>query len=63
MRRAKGGSIDDELVNYVPARAGFLVPTGAREIKVGPWRVRINDPQCVSKTFPEYFSAFARIVS
>ena len=29
----------------------------------GPWRVRINDPQCVSKTFPEYFSAFARIVS
>ena len=29
----------------------------------GPWRVRINDPQCVSKTFPDYFGAFARVVS
>jgi 3-phosphoshikimate 1-carboxyvinyltransferase len=29
----------------------------------GPWRVRINDPQCVSKTYPDYFAAFARIVS
>jgi 3-phosphoshikimate 1-carboxyvinyltransferase len=29
----------------------------------GPWRVRINDPGCVSKTFPGYFEAFARIVS
>jgi 3-phosphoshikimate 1-carboxyvinyltransferase len=24
--------------------------------------VRINEPQCVNKTFPEYFSEFARIV-
>ncbi|SMB27711.1 5-enolpyruvylshikimate-3-phosphate synthetase [Sterolibacterium denitrificans] len=24
--------------------------------------VRINDPQCVAKTFPEYFSEFARVV-
>jgi len=24
-------------------------------------RVRINDPKCVAKTFPEYFEAFARI--
>ena len=24
--------------------------------------VRINDPQCVAKTFPDYFDAFARIV-
>jgi 3-phosphoshikimate 1-carboxyvinyltransferase len=23
--------------------------------------VRINDPQCVAKTFPDYFDAFARI--
>jgi 3-phosphoshikimate 1-carboxyvinyltransferase len=24
--------------------------------------ITINDPQCVNKTFPEYFSEFARIV-
>jgi len=24
-------------------------------------RIRINDPQCVAKTFPEYFDAFAQI--
>jgi 3-phosphoshikimate 1-carboxyvinyltransferase len=24
-------------------------------------RVRINDPKCVAKTFPEYFAAFASI--
>ena len=29
----------------------------------GPARVRINDPGCVSKTFPGYFEAFARHVS
>jgi len=29
----------------------------------GPWRVRINDPGCVSKTFPDYFEAFAARVS
>jgi 3-phosphoshikimate 1-carboxyvinyltransferase len=23
--------------------------------------VRINDPKCVNKTFPEYFKAFAEI--
>ena len=23
--------------------------------------VRINDPQCVNKTFPEYFAVLARI--
>jgi len=29
----------------------------------GPRPVRINDPGCVSKTFPGYFEAFARHVS
>ncbi len=29
----------------------------------GPRRVRINDPACVSKTFPRYFESFARHVS
>ena len=29
----------------------------------GPSRVRINDPGCVSKTFPGYFEAFGRLVS
>jgi len=24
-------------------------------------RIRINDPQCVAKTFPDYFEAFARV--
>ena len=24
--------------------------------------VRINDPQCVSKTFPDYFEKFAAII-
>lgn len=29
----------------------------------GPRRVRINDPGCVSKTFPSYFDEFRRLVS
>ena len=29
----------------------------------GPSPVRINDPKCVSKTFPDYFDAFAKVVS
>ena len=29
----------------------------------GPRPVRINDPKCVSKTFPDYFEVFSRIVS
>jgi 3-phosphoshikimate 1-carboxyvinyltransferase len=29
----------------------------------GPVPVRINDPGCVSKTFPGYFAEFARLVS
>jgi 3-phosphoshikimate 1-carboxyvinyltransferase len=29
----------------------------------GPAAVRINDPGCVSKTFPGYFAEFARLVS
>jgi 3-phosphoshikimate 1-carboxyvinyltransferase len=29
----------------------------------GPHPVRINDPDCVSKTFPGYFEEFARLVS
>jgi 3-phosphoshikimate 1-carboxyvinyltransferase len=29
----------------------------------GPRPVKINDPGCVSKTFPDYFAAFAQIVS
>ncbi len=29
----------------------------------GPRRVRINDPECVAKTFPDYFDAFARLVA
>jgi 3-phosphoshikimate 1-carboxyvinyltransferase len=28
---------------------------------LGGVSVRINDPQCVSKTFPDYFAAFARL--
>jgi 3-phosphoshikimate 1-carboxyvinyltransferase len=28
---------------------------------LGGVRVRINDPECVAKTFPGYFAAFARI--
>jgi 3-phosphoshikimate 1-carboxyvinyltransferase len=29
----------------------------------GPRPVRINDPGCVAKTFPEYFAVFGRLVS
>ena len=29
----------------------------------GPWRVRINEPGCVAKTFPAYFEAFGARVS
>jgi 3-phosphoshikimate 1-carboxyvinyltransferase len=28
---------------------------------LGGVRVRINDPECVAKTFPGYFAAFAGI--
>ena len=26
-------------------------------------RIRINDPKCVAKTFPDYFAVFAQIAS
>jgi 3-phosphoshikimate 1-carboxyvinyltransferase len=29
----------------------------------GPVQVRINDPGCVSKTFPDFFAAWSRVVS
>jgi 3-phosphoshikimate 1-carboxyvinyltransferase len=29
----------------------------------GPFPVRINEPGCVSKTFPGYFEEFRRLVS
>jgi 3-phosphoshikimate 1-carboxyvinyltransferase len=29
----------------------------------GPNALRINDPNCVAKTFPTYFAEFAKIVS
>jgi 3-phosphoshikimate 1-carboxyvinyltransferase len=29
----------------------------------GPVQVRINDPGCVSKTFPDFFDAWSRVVS
>jgi 3-phosphoshikimate 1-carboxyvinyltransferase len=29
----------------------------------GPRPVRINDPGCVAKTFPDYFDAFGKLVS
>jgi 3-phosphoshikimate 1-carboxyvinyltransferase len=32
-------------------------------VSLGGVPVRINDPQCVGKTFPEYFDAFARIAA
>jgi 3-phosphoshikimate 1-carboxyvinyltransferase len=28
---------------------------------LGPLRIRINDPACVAKTFPEYFKEFSQI--
>jgi 3-phosphoshikimate 1-carboxyvinyltransferase len=28
---------------------------------LGPLKVRINEPGCVAKTFPEYFKEFASI--
>jgi len=31
-------------------------------VTLGGVPVRINDPACVNKTFPEYFKAFAGIV-
>jgi 3-phosphoshikimate 1-carboxyvinyltransferase len=32
-------------------------------VALGDVPVRINDPQCVAKTFPDYFSIFGSIVS
>ena len=29
----------------------------------GPRPVKINDPGCVAKTFPDYFAEFGRLVS
>jgi 3-phosphoshikimate 1-carboxyvinyltransferase len=28
---------------------------------LGPLKIRINDPACVAKTFPEYFKEFSQI--
>src|SRR5207237_1101606 len=30
---------------------------------LGGVAIRINDPQCVSKTFPDYFAAFAKLAA
>lgn len=30
-------------------------------VSLGDTRVRINDPRCVNKTFPEYFNVFAQV--
>ena len=30
-------------------------------VTLGPLRIRINDPACVAKTFPEYFKEFSQI--
>ncbi|MET0681130.1 MAG: 3-phosphoshikimate 1-carboxyvinyltransferase, partial [Burkholderiales bacterium] len=30
---------------------------------LGGVAVRINDPQCVAKTFPDYFQTFGKLVS
>jgi 3-phosphoshikimate 1-carboxyvinyltransferase len=32
-------------------------------VALGGVPVRINDPQCVAKTFPEYFEVFSAIVA
>lgn len=32
-------------------------------VSLGGCRVRINDPKCVSKTFPDYFAAFSGVVT
>jgi 3-phosphoshikimate 1-carboxyvinyltransferase len=32
-------------------------------VALGGVPVRINDPKCVAKTFPDYFSTFRSIVS
>jgi 3-phosphoshikimate 1-carboxyvinyltransferase len=32
-------------------------------VALGRVAVRINDPECVAKTFPDYFQAFAGLVS
>ena len=45
---------DDHRMAMSFSLAAFgLAPGGAR--------LRINDPQCVGKTFPEYFAEFARV--
>jgi len=31
-------------------------------VALGGAAVRINDPECVAKTFPDYFRAFAGLV-
>ena len=31
-------------------------------VALGGVPVRINDPQCVAKTFPEYFEVFRKIL-
>ena len=32
-------------------------------VTLGGCRVRINDPKCVNKTFPDYFDAFAQVAA
>ena len=50
----------------LPRRKDAVIATLAAGFSLaafGPRPVRINDPGCVAKTFPDYFTAFERLVS
>ena len=49
----------DEVVTAWPSFPSYVLDP----LKLGGVPVRINDPQCVAKTFPEYFAVFRSIAS
>jgi 3-phosphoshikimate 1-carboxyvinyltransferase len=73
--RKVGGMVDagDDYIQITPPKKWQSPPEGIDTYDdhrmamcfslaaLGPLRIRINDPACVAKTFPEYFKEFSQI--
>jgi 3-phosphoshikimate 1-carboxyvinyltransferase len=73
--RKVGGMVDagDDYIQITPPKKWQSPPDGIDTYDdhrmamcfslaaLGPLRIRINDPACVAKTFPEYFKEFSQI--
>jgi 3-phosphoshikimate 1-carboxyvinyltransferase len=76
--RKVGAQVEEgaDYLAVVPPRAGSLVPDAAIDtyddhrmamcfalVALGGVPVRINDPRCVAKTFPDFFDRFAAVAA